>query len=123
MPVLGADGRDFAELPGRRSANPLPPELEDAVQVSVRVVDVPPGPRTPHRHPHSCEVIYVAHGEGRIWEGDRSSPVTPGDLVVVEQGVAHATVCTSADGLRLICFFPRPDLPGNTEELDGPVRE
>jgi len=123
MPVLRADDRNFDELPGRRSADPLPPGLEDAAEVSVRVVDVLPGPRTPHRHPHSCEVIYVAHGEGRVWEGDESSPVTAGDVVVIEQGVPHATVCTSADGIRLICFFPRADLAGNTEELDGPVRE
>ena len=123
MPVLRGDDLEFVELPGRWSANPLSDDFEDAVEVSVRVVDVPPGPRTPHRHPHSCEVIYVARGEGRFWEGAESSPATAGDVIVVEQGVPHATVCTGTVAMRLICFFPRPDLSGNTEELAGPVRE
>lgn len=123
MPVLRGDDLEFAELPGRLSANPLPADLEDGSEVSVRVVDVSPGQRTPHRHPHSCEVIYVARGEGRVWEGDESSPVTTGDVIVVEQGVPHATVCTGTTAMRLICFFPRADLSGNTEELGGPARE
>ena len=123
MPVLRGDDWDFATLPGRLSADPLPSDLEARSKVSVRVVDVPPGPRTPHRHPYSCEVIYVAEGQGRVWEGDKSSPVSGGDLIIVEQGVAHATVCTGTTAMRLICFFPRPDLSGNAEELSGPARE
>ena len=123
MPVLRGDSWDFVRLPGRSSANPLPLDLEDSSEVSLRVVDVPPGSRTPHRHPHSCEVIYVAEGRGRVWEDEESTPVAAGDVIVVEQGVAHATVCTSDTAMRLICFFPRPRLADNIEELGGPARD
>ena len=120
MPVLpGADLR-FAELAGRWSADPLPPGT--AAECSVRVVRVPPGPRTPHRHPHSYEVVYVAQGQGRVWEGDSGHEVVTGDLVLIPPGVAHATVCTGASDLVLVCFFPHPDLSRNLEELAGPVR-
>lgn len=122
MPVIRGAEADFVELPGRRSADPLPSALGDVAGVSLRVVEVPPGPRTPHRHPHSCEVVYVVAGDGRVWEGDQPTPVTTGDVVLVEAGVPHATVCTGAEPLRLVCFFPRAGLTDNLEELDGPLR-
>jgi quercetin dioxygenase-like cupin family protein len=120
MPVYHGRDLRFAELVGRRAANPVPPGT--AGQCTVRVVRIPPGPRTPHRHPHSCEVVYVAEGEGRVWEDDHASPVAAGDLVVIPTGRAHATVCTGRSELVLVCFFPHPDLSHNLEELAGPAR-
>lgn len=111
---------DFAQLSGRRSADPLS-ALSERSGCSVRVVRVPPGPRTPHRHPHSVEVVYVAQGTGRVWEGDRASQVSAGDLVLVPTGAPHATVATGDTELVLVCFFPHPDLSANIEELAGPT--
>jgi quercetin dioxygenase-like cupin family protein len=119
MPVFPGRDLRFIDLAGRRAANPLP---SGAGECSLRVVRVPPGPRTPHRHPHSCEVIYVAHGTGRVWEADTAQDVAAGDLVMIPPGVPHATVCTSRSDLMLVCFFPHPDLAHNLEELAGPVR-
>ncbi len=120
MPVY--PGREFryAELAGRRSADPLPPGTADPC--SVRVVRVPPGPRTPHRHPHSSEIVYVVGGTGRVWEDDESTDVAAGDVVVIPAGTPHATVCTSGSDLVLVCFFPHPDLSRNLEELSAPIR-
>lgn len=120
MPVFRSSDFRFAGLVGRTSANPLPPGT--AEPCSVRLVRIRPGPRTPHRHPHSCEIVYVAEGEGRVWEGDDARRVFAGDLVVVPPGVAHATVCTGPSDLVLVCFFPHPNLSRNLEELAGPVR-
>jgi quercetin dioxygenase-like cupin family protein len=120
VPVFDGAELDFAELAGRRSADPFTGKPGEPV--SVRVVEIPPGPRTPHRHPHSCEVVYVADGTGRVWEGDASTDVAAGDIVVIPAGVPHATVCLSRRPLRLVCFFPYPDLGRNLEELTGPER-
>ena len=120
MPVYRGSDLAFAELAGRRSADPLPADSSEPC--SVRVVRVPPGPRTPHRHPHSCEVVYVAEGTGRVWEGEQATEVEAGDVVLVPAGVPHATVCTSSSDLVLVCFFPHPDRAGNIEELEGPER-
>ncbi|MGH3348808.1 MAG: cupin domain-containing protein, partial [Nocardioides sp.] len=119
MPVVRHDDLDFARLPGRTSADPVPSGLGD--DYSVRVVRVPVGTRTPHLHPHSDEVTYVVSGSGNAWEGDQCTPVGPGDLVFVPRGTAHATVATGHEDLVLLCFFPRPDLAGNLVELDGPA--
>lgn len=119
VPVFNGDELDFVQLLGRRAADPF---THCAEPVSVRVVEIPPGPRTPHRHPHSCEVVYVADGRGRVWENDTYTDVRPGDVVLIPTGVPHATVCSSPQPLRLICFFACPDLSQNLEELAGPER-
>jgi quercetin dioxygenase-like cupin family protein len=41
--------------------------------------------------------------------------------VLIPAGVPHATIATGGE-LRLVCFFPHPDLARNTEELDGIIR-
>jgi quercetin dioxygenase-like cupin family protein len=120
MPVVPAGSLDFAQLPGRLSANPLPAGLD--VGASARLVRIAPGPRTPHVHPLSAEVVYVAGGTGTAWEDDVPTPVGEGDVVVVPAGVPHATVASGTSDLVLVCFFPHADLAANIEELTGPVR-
>jgi quercetin dioxygenase-like cupin family protein len=119
MTVLQASAMQFQALAGRLSADPLP---AGSGPCAMRVVRIGPGPRTPHRHPHSVELSYVVEGHGTAWEGDVASPVGPGDVVLVAQGAPHATVTAGPGDLVLVCFFPHPDLAANLEELDGPVR-
>ena len=120
MPVVRRGDIPFAELVGRRSGDPLA-GLEPS-GCSVRVVLVAPGPRTPHRHPHSAEAIHVVRGNGEHWQGDQRTAVGPGDVVLVPAGVPHVTVTAGPADMELVCFFPHPDLAANTEELPGPVR-
>lgn len=120
MPVVHATALHFAELPGRLSADLLPPGA--AVGCSARLVRIAPGPRTPHVHPHSSEVLYVVAGTGTAWEGEVATQVGAGDVVVVPMGVPHATVASGTSDLVLVCFFPHPDLMANIQELTGPVR-
>lgn len=120
MPVVPATSMHFVQLPGRRSADPVPAGLD--VGASARIVRIPPGPRTPHVHPLSAELVYVAGGSGTAWEGDVPTRVGVGDLVVVPPGVPHATVASGTSDLVLVCFFPHPDLAGNIQELTGPQR-
>jgi quercetin dioxygenase-like cupin family protein len=120
MPVVPAGSLEFAQLPGRLSADPLPLGL--AAGCSVRVVRIPPGPRAPHVHPHSAEVCYVAEGTGTAWEDDVATRVAVGDLLVVPPGVPHATVASGTSELVLVCFFPHADLAANIRELTGPER-
>jgi quercetin dioxygenase-like cupin family protein len=113
MRVVHTDELEFAELPGRRSADPFAGAGAD---VSVRLVTVEPGRRTPHRHPHSVEVIYVLAGRGVHRQGGEERAVRRGDLVLVETGVPHYTAAEGGEPLSLLCFFPHPDLARNMEE-------
>ena len=122
MPVVRGSGLDFVRLPGRRSADPLHGAGIDT-GASVRVVRIASGPRTPHVHPLSAEVAYVAEGAGTAWEGDEPTALGPGDLLVIPRGAPHATVATGPADLVLVCFFAHPDLAANLRELAGPLRE
>lgn len=116
MTVVGQAELEFADLPGRRSANPLVSLLSEA---SVRIVDLErSADRTAHRHPFSEEIVYVTAGRGEAWiDGDRH-PVETGDVVHIPVGAAHATVPAEGERMRLICFFPHPHLPDNIEDTD-----
>jgi quercetin dioxygenase-like cupin family protein len=118
--VVDGSALQFRELVGRLSADPLP---TGAAPCSMRVVRIGPGPRAPHLHPHSVEVMYVVAGTGTTWEDHVPSRVKAGDVVLVPQGVPHVSVADGPDELVLVCFFPHPDLAANVEELDGPLRE
>ncbi len=116
------DELDFKQLPGRASADPLAlVGGGDPHGVSVRVVRMQAAPgRTPHRHPHSAEVVHVLAGTGTAWlEGQRTA-VGPGDTFVIPTGAAHATLPDAGVTLELLCFFPHPQLGANLEELEGP---
>lgn len=104
----------FVDLPGRASADPFPDEPADA---TARVVLLEPlDHRCPHRHPHSSELVYVAGGQGRVWQDGEVADVGTGDLVRVPAGTPHATLAVGGPML-LVCFFPHPALGDNIEEL------
>jgi quercetin dioxygenase-like cupin family protein len=118
--VTPKDVLRFLDLPGRASADPFAdaPDLP----LSVRIVRMTYDPsRRPHRHPHSYELVHVVSGEGVAWADGERTPVAAGSTFFVPQGVPHATLPAPGSHLELVCFFPRPDLPSNLEELDGPV--
>ncbi len=111
------DGVDlvFHQFPGRRTADPF--AGREPGQSSARRVILEPVPtRTPHRHPHSEEVYFVAEGRGRVWIDGEQHPLQPGSWVRVPPGVPHATL--PYERMTLVCFFPHPRLEDNIEELD-----
>ncbi|MDH4306975.1 MAG: cupin domain-containing protein [Acidimicrobiia bacterium] len=114
MSVIDGSGLEFRDFPGRVTADPL--ELEDS-ESSLRIVKLQRTVgRTAHRHPHSEEVFYVETGTGRVYIDGEFHPVKPGDTVRIPAGLAHATVPDEGVEMRLVCFFPHPDLPANSED-------
>jgi quercetin dioxygenase-like cupin family protein len=106
----------YLELPGRRSADPLEAGSPDGF--SMRVVRLDGNDqRSPHRHPHSQEVIYVVRGEGVLWEDGNRQRIGAGDCALIDSGVAHGTIPDPDTTMDLVCFFPHPDLQSNTEEI------
>jgi quercetin dioxygenase-like cupin family protein len=106
-------------LPGRVSADPF--EGVATQGFSMRVVRVGAGTRSPHRHPHSQEAIFVVEGTGMLWEDGVTRRFEAGDCALIETGVAHATVPDPGTGMELVCFFPLADLEHNLEELGDMV--
>ena len=73
------------------------------------------------------QFIYKGSGELRVDEGNR--PVSSGDVVVLQEGVAHDLVNTGSEALEVIGFFSGPAvnqhwddvmLPANTRVTGSP---
>ncbi|MGH2694342.1 MAG: cupin domain-containing protein [Actinomycetota bacterium] len=118
--VVSASELDFRSLEGRSSADPF--RSLDADGLSMRVVHLAAGAtRKPHRHPHSCEAMYVVEGSGHFWEHGRAHRVEQGDCILVAPGVPHATIPDRGEDMKLVCFLPHPDLTSNIEELNEEI--
>jgi quercetin dioxygenase-like cupin family protein len=118
--IAPLSARRYRPLPGRESADPFEDARVDGF--CMRVVRLQGGRRrSPHRHPHSQEAIYVVTGSGVLWEEGVARKVEAGDCALIDAGVAHATIPDPGTSMELVCFFPYPDLPGNREELDDVV--
>jgi quercetin dioxygenase-like cupin family protein len=90
---------------------------------------IAPGERL-GRHTDTVEetqFIYKGSGELRLDEGTR--PMAAGDVVVLQEGVAHDLVNTGTEALEVIGFFSGPAvnqhwddmvLPGNSRTTGSP---
>ncbi len=116
MTVVNGEDLIYEDRPTRRSADPF---ADIPTESSARRVILEPGPRTPHLHPHSEEIVYVAEGRGRVWIDGVQHPVRSGSWVRIPPGTPHATL--AHETLTLICFFPHESLDHNIEELDLPL--
>ena len=119
--VIHAGGGRRLSLPGRSAAE-LASGAEGSFGVTVRRVTIPPegpgGPdRGPHRHEGCEEVIAILDGTGEFVTAGGTTPVGPGDVIVVPPGEPHRTRNTGAGDLVSLCVFPVPDLARVTPEL------
>ena len=117
MTVVGPDELNFRDFPGRSTADPFKVAGRGASTVRQVVIEHVET-RSPHRHPHSEEVVYVVSGRGRVWLDGTFHAVGPGTWYRIPTGTAHATVADPGEKMSLVCFFPHDDLSSNIEELD-----
>ena len=123
MTIVSADELRFVALSGRDAADPFAATgLAARAGVSMRIVRLAAMPaRRPHVHPSSAEVVFVAEGRGDLWLNGVRKPLQAGDSVLIPKGTPHATLPDIDAPMRLVCFFPHPDLGANIEELTEPV--
>ena len=112
--------------PNSRWAFAADPEAALAVVVE----EIAPGDRIPlHRHTID-EVLIYESGEGEVVLGDTRENVSAGSIAFVPAGVAHATVNTGRDAIRVRAVFPshlidiqyreRNPAPGTEGDLPQP---
>jgi quercetin dioxygenase-like cupin family protein len=115
--IVRREHRHYGRRPGRLSADPFGGAADG---YAVRVVEVVGSEtRSPHRHPHSQEVVYVVSGAGMLWEDGALRRFEQGDIALIEAGVPHATIAQPGKSMHLVCFFPHPNLDSNIEELSN----
>lgn len=120
--MVGGDGIEYRDRPSRKTADPF--EGSGPGESSARQVVLERDPdRTPHLHPRSEEVVYVAEGSGRVWIDGEFHEVSAGSWVRIPPSTPHATIPTEGDRMTLICFFPHPHFEDNIEELDIVIQQ
>jgi quercetin dioxygenase-like cupin family protein len=122
MTVVGPDDLVFRDFPGRSTADPFEVAGKGASTVRQVVIEHVET-RSPHRHPHSEEVVFVVSGHGRVWLDGTFHIVGPGTWYRIPTGTPHATVADPGETMSLVCFFPHDDLGSNIEELDLSLEE
>ena len=67
---------------------------------------IPPGRAPDHYHEYE-EVLCVLAGEGRMWAGERSTPIAPGSCIYLPRRQTHCVENTASGELRLLgVFYP-----------------
>lgn len=61
-----------------------------------------------HQHEQSEDVFFVLEGSGWLKEGEKLSPIGPGDVVFIPAGEMHGTVA-GPDGMAVVSCQGPPD--------------
>ena len=75
-------------------------------QVTQFVGSIPPGRAPDHFHEYE-EVLFILHGEGRMWAGQTNTLIGPGSCVYLPRRQVHCVENTGEGELRLLgVFYP-----------------
>ena len=75
-------------------------------QVTQFVGAIPPGRAPDHYHEYE-EVLCILQGRGRMWAGDRSTPIERGSCIYLPRRQMHCVENTGDTELRLLgVFYP-----------------
>lgn len=74
-----------------------------------------------HLHDHSEDVFFVLEGNGWLREGDKLTPIGPGDVVFIPPGEVHGTIAGPQGMLVVSCQGP-PDALLYSGERDSSRR-
>ena len=105
--VLHESDVEELDLPGRRFRWLVAADRIPAEHCSACVIRVAPGDKVwpAHSHPHGEEVIYILSGSGRVLVEGEVAPVRTGSTVLFPQGAVHMLQNTSAEEMKVVCFF------------------
>jgi quercetin dioxygenase-like cupin family protein len=107
LPIVDERSVPALDLPGRMLRWVITPENIDAKHCSMCVIEVQPGQtvKPAHSHPQGEEIIYLLSGSGRVWIEGEIDEVRQGCAVLFRQGRIHMLQNTSAEIMKVACFF------------------
>ena len=65
------------------------------------------------------EVQFVIEGTGALHLEDRSESIRDGDLLFLREGERHDIENTGTGDLRIVAFFPEPEVDHHWAEVEG----
>jgi quercetin dioxygenase-like cupin family protein len=83
--------------------------------------DIPPGQTiSPHRHPHSEEILFIHRGHGRAWLDGREARVEAGSTVFMPPGTGVRLTNDGAGPLSLVAVFSRQGFEKYQRDISVP---
>ncbi len=105
---------EAVELTGREMRFVITSESAQARNMSVVVIDVPPGSAVYPCHSHPAEeAIYVVAGHGEYWIDGQVGSFTQGDIVWFPYGSKHMIRNAGSKILQAVCIFSPPMDPSH----------
>jgi quercetin dioxygenase-like cupin family protein len=96
-------------------------EREGATASAVAYYVVEPGCHSGLHSDNAEEVVYVADGEGEAFVSGRQVPLEAGAFAVMPAGVQHDIYAYGETELRLLSFFPTPEIVSTFQEMILPM--
>jgi quercetin dioxygenase-like cupin family protein len=79
-----------------------------AKNFAMRLFEIAPGGLSPlHRHAWEHEV-FILEGEGVIFDGTKTTPLKPNDVVFVPSDELHQFKNVGKKALKFLCLIPNP---------------
>ena len=86
--------------------------------------DIPPGQAiSPHRHPHSDEIIFIHGGTGLASLAGRQAIVAPGATIYMPRNAVVGLRNTGTEPLRIVAIFSQPGYEEYLREISVPEGE
>ncbi len=86
--------------------------------------DIPVGASiSPHRHPHSEEILYIHKGRGTAWLNGRESKLQPGTIIYMPRHTGVRLVNDGTEPISLVAIFSRPGFDKYHREVSVPAGE
>ena len=83
--------------------------------------DIPPGQAiSPHRHPHSDEIIFVHGGTGLALLAGKQSTVTTGATIYMPRNTVVGLRNTGTEPLKIVAIFSQPGYEDYLREISVP---
>jgi quercetin dioxygenase-like cupin family protein len=83
--------------------------------------DIPPGQGiSPHRHPHSDEIIFIHGGTGLASLAGRQATVTTGATIYMPRNTVVGLRNTGTEPLKIVAIFSQPGYEGYLREISVP---
>ena len=86
--------------------------------------DVPPGQTiSPHRHPHSEEVLFIHAGTGTAWLEGKEAKIAPGTIIFMPANTGVRLTNDGSGPISLVAIFSRPGFDRYQREISVPAGE
>jgi quercetin dioxygenase-like cupin family protein len=86
--------------------------------------DVPVGASiSPHRHPHSEEVLYIHAGRGTAWLDGRQAVLQPGTIIYMPRNTGVKLTNDGTEPMAVVAIFSRPGFDSYQRDISVPAGE